>query len=36
MSQHFYDEAENLVLDALESLVLQHSGLTFDKSKKST
>ncbi|KAJ0352394.1 hypothetical protein COL154_006606 [Colletotrichum chrysophilum] len=34
MSQHFYDEAENLVLDALESLVLQHSGLTFDKSKK--
>ncbi|KAL0933904.1 dihydroxyacetone kinase [Colletotrichum truncatum] len=34
MSQHFYDEAENLVLDALESLVLTHSGLTLDKSKK--
>ncbi|KAF9880468.1 dihydroxyacetone kinase [Colletotrichum karsti] len=34
MSQHFYDEAENLVLDALESLALTHSGLSFDKSKK--
>ncbi|KAF6827504.1 dihydroxyacetone kinase [Colletotrichum plurivorum] len=34
MSRHFYDEAENLVLDALESLVLTHSGLSFDKSKK--
>lgn len=35
MSKHFYDEAEDLVLDALESLVLQSSGLTLDKSKKS-
>ncbi|KAK1478536.1 dihydroxyacetone kinase [Colletotrichum cuscutae] len=34
MSKHFYDEAEDLVLDALESLVLQSSGLTLDKSKK--
>ncbi|GKT71200.1 dihydroxyacetone kinase [Colletotrichum tofieldiae] len=35
MSNHFYDEAEDLVLDALESLVLTHSGLSLDKSKKS-
>ncbi|GKT65615.1 dihydroxyacetone kinase [Colletotrichum tofieldiae] len=34
MSNHFYDEAEDLVLDALESLVLTHSGLSLDKSKK--
>ncbi|TQN65966.1 Dihydroxyacetone kinase 1 [Colletotrichum shisoi] len=34
MSKHFYDEAEDLVLDALESLVLTHSGLSLDKSKK--
>ncbi|EXF80789.1 dihydroxyacetone kinase [Colletotrichum fioriniae PJ7] len=34
MSKHFYDEADDLVLDALESLVLQSSGLTLDKSKK--
>ncbi|OLN97927.1 Dihydroxyacetone kinase 1-like protein 1 [Colletotrichum chlorophyti] len=33
-NNHFYDEAEDLVLDALESLVLTHSGLTLDKSKK--
>ncbi|KZL82464.1 dihydroxyacetone kinase [Colletotrichum incanum] len=35
MSNHFYDEAEDLVLDALEGLVLTHSGLSLDKSKKS-
>ncbi|KAJ0162110.1 Dihydroxyacetone kinase 1 [Colletotrichum tanaceti] len=34
MSKHFYDEAEDLVLDALESIVLTHSGLSLDKSKK--
>ncbi|TDZ16419.1 Dihydroxyacetone kinase 1 [Colletotrichum orbiculare MAFF 240422] len=34
MSRHFYDEADTLVLDALEALTLTHGGLTFDKSKK--